>query len=61
MSFVCELNLEYLIGESVDLSGVLRYWVRYWDFLRWIDKSGDFVGIFECFGWVFLILIYLFF
>ena len=41
------------LGESVDFSGVLRYWVRYWDFLMWIDKSGNFVGILvvlvECF------------
>ena len=28
--FVCELNLGYEMGESVDFSGVERYWVRYW-------------------------------
>ena len=39
-----ELDLGCVMGESVDFSRVLRYWVRYLDFVgEWL-KSGDFIG-----------------
>ena len=49
------------MDESMDFIRVLRYWGRYWDFGVEVGEMLDFTGIFECFSWVFLILIYLFF
>ena len=44
MILIVGLDLGCVIGESVDFSGVLRYWGRYWDFwCRWLE-NGDFGG-----------------
>ena len=48
LDYVFGLGCE--MGESVDFSKVLRYWVRYLDFLDGWLKSGDFVGI----DWIFI-------
>ena len=35
MVWIVVLELGCVVGESVDFSGGLRYWVRYWGF--WVD------------------------
>ena len=39
------LKLGCGMDESVDFSGVLRYWVRYWDFELDVWKVGILVGL----------------
>lgn len=43
--WIVGFGLGWEMDESIDFSVVLRYWVRYWGFLMWIDKSWNFVGI----------------
>ena len=45
MIWIGSWDLGSVVGESVDFSGVLRYWVRYWDFWSGWWESGDFTGL----------------
>ena len=44
MVWIEGLDLGCVVGESVDFSGVLRYWGRYWDFDRQVGEMLDFIG-----------------
>ena len=44
-------DLGCVMGESIDFSRVLRYWVRYWDFWGGWLKSGDFTGVGGILDW----------